>query len=165
MRLTACIAQVRAVESLEVAQLFSCLGRVKHLEFCCRSEYLLCALDKKPVQVRSPTPLSVHSSSRLSGAKRQDGPSLVQVWSVSDPDWACSIEEGAAGVQHARWAPDGQHVLVVSDFQIRTSVWSLVTKQCAHFLRSTQSTFRATFTQCAVPQACTSQDPSCLRTA
>ena len=93
------------------------------------------------------------------------GPSLVQVWSVSDPDWACSIEEGAAGVQHARWAPDGQHVLVVSDFQIRTSVWSLVTKQCAHFFRRTQSTFQATFIQCAVPQACTSQDPSCLRTA
>ena len=35
-------------------------------------------------------------------------------------------------MQHACWAPDGQHILVVSDFQIRISVWSLVTKLCVH---------------------------------
>ena len=62
-------AQVRAVESLEVVQLFSCVGRVKHLEFCCRSEYILCALEKKPVvQVPSPAPLCVHCSTRLPDA-------------------------------------------------------------------------------------------------
>lgn len=45
-------AQVRAVDSLEVVQLFSCLDRVKRLEWCPRSEYLLCQLKTPVVQAR-----------------------------------------------------------------------------------------------------------------
>ena len=35
------------------------------------------------------------------------------------------IDEGSAGVRSCTWAPDGQHVLVVADFQIRISVYSI----------------------------------------
>ncbi|KAK9835213.1 hypothetical protein WJX81_006183 [Elliptochloris bilobata] len=96
---------IRSVDTLEAVQLFSCLDRIKRVEFCCRSEYILCALEKRPV---------------------------VQVWCLADAKWQCTVEEGAAGVQHACWAPDGQHILVVADFQIRLTVWSLVTKLCIH---------------------------------
>ena len=37
-----------------------------------------------------------------------------------------------SGVQHARWGPDGQHILVTSDFQIRITIWSLVNKSSLH---------------------------------
>lgn len=44
----------------------------------------------------------------------------MQIWSVVDPDWACKIEEGAAGLSYQCWAPDCRHVLTVCDFQVPT---------------------------------------------
>jgi hypothetical protein len=29
---------------------------------------------------------------------------IVQVWSVDDPEWACKIDEGPAGIKHCRYA-------------------------------------------------------------
>lgn len=29
---------------------------------------------------------------------------IVQVWSVEDPEWACKIDEGPAGIKHCRCA-------------------------------------------------------------
>jgi len=55
------------------------------------------------------------------------------VWCLAEPEEpVCRVEEGAAGVQHACWSPDGQHILTVADFQIRLAVWSLVTRACVH---------------------------------
>ena len=31
----------------------------------------------------------------------------------------------AAGAQSARWSPSGRHILIVADFQIRLTIWSL----------------------------------------
>ncbi|KAK9816843.1 hypothetical protein WJX72_005821 [[Myrmecia] bisecta] len=90
---------IREVETLQVVQLYSCIDKIQQLEWCPNSRYVLCALWQR---------------------------ATVQVWSVSDPDWTCKISEGDAGVAHARWSPDGLHVLVVADFQIRVTVWSLV---------------------------------------
>ena len=43
---------VRDVDTLQIVQLYSCLDRVKHIQWCCRSEYILCGLLKRPtVQV------------------------------------------------------------------------------------------------------------------
>lgn len=43
------------MDTLEVVQFFSCLGKITALEFCCRSEYILCTLAEKPtVQVSAP---------------------------------------------------------------------------------------------------------------
>lgn len=56
----------------------------------------------------------------------------VQVFSVSDSTWTCTIAEGPAGIVTARWAPSGQHILLTSDFQVRLSVWSLVDQKCKY---------------------------------
>ena len=56
----------------------------------------------------------------------------MQIWSIKDPDWTCKIDEGPAGVQCPRWSPDGQHILLVADFQIRLTIWSLVKRTCLH---------------------------------
>ncbi len=50
----------------------------------------------------------------------------------TDPDWACSIAEGPAGITAARWTPDGQHILLTADFNVRLSVWSLVHQSCVY---------------------------------
>ncbi|CAM6111970.1 unnamed protein product [Calypogeia fissa] len=96
---------IRDVISLKVVQLYSCLDKISHVEWAPDSEYLLCALYKK---------------------------GIVQAWSVSDPDWTCKIDEGAAGLTHARWSPDSRHILTTSEFLLRLTVWSLVSKACFH---------------------------------
>lgn len=53
---------------------------------------------------------------------------LVQVWSIEDPEWTCRITEGLAGLVHARWSPDGRHILTTADFQLHTTIWSLLNK-------------------------------------
>ncbi|KAJ7547562.1 hypothetical protein O6H91_08G092100 [Diphasiastrum complanatum] len=57
---------------------------------------------------------------------------MVQAWSVSQPEWTCKIDEGPAGIAHARWSPDSRHILTTSDFQLRITVWSLVSTACVH---------------------------------
>jgi WD40 repeat protein len=49
-------------------------------------------------------------------------------------EWTCRIDEGSAGLMAARWSPDGRHVLTSADFQLRTTVWSLVSQQ-VHYLK------------------------------
>ncbi|BDA42493.1 probable POC1 centriolar protein homolog A at N-terminal half [Coccomyxa sp. Obi] len=96
---------VRDVDTLQVVQLYSCLDRIQQLEWCCRSEYVLCGLTQRPI---------------------------VQIWSVKDPDWTCKVDEGPAGVNAPRWSPDGQSIILVADFQIRMTIWSLVKRTCLH---------------------------------
>eukprot|EP00727_Mastigamoeba_balamuthi_P002677 m51a1_g12406 hypothetical protein (438) ;mRNA; f:697263-699394 len=54
--------------------------------------------------------------------------SVVQAWSVEDPEWRCRIDGGAQGTAHARWAPDSRHVLVACEFGLRLTVWSLLNR-------------------------------------
>jgi WD40 repeat protein len=79
------------------------VDKIQDMQWCPNSLHVLCTLSKR---------------------------STVQVWSVRDPQFSFKIEEGAAGVQKALWAPDGQNILIVADFQIRLTVWSLVDSAC-----------------------------------
>lgn len=119
---------IRDVESLQILQLYSCLDKVEEVIWSCDSAYLLCGLYKR---------------------------GIVQVWSVDDHTWTCKIDEGPAGVAHARWAPSGRrdgfssvrkpgrpaveshparrHVITVADFKLRLSVWSLVDRSCVQY--------------------------------
>ena len=54
--------------------------------------------------------------------------SLVFVKSLHDPDWQCKIDEGIAGLAHAQWGPGNNHVLTVSDFKVRLTIWGLADK-------------------------------------
>lgn len=96
---------VRAADSLAVVSLCSCLDRIETIAWSPDSDHILCGLLKR---------------------------ATAQVFCVSDPDWACTISEGPAGVVAARWAPDGQHILLTADFGIRLSVWSLVDQSCIY---------------------------------
>ncbi|KAK0041313.1 WD repeat-containing protein WRAP73 [Biomphalaria pfeifferi] len=57
---------------------------------------------------------------------------LVQVWSLEVPDWHCKIDEGSAGLSSVVWSPDGRHILTTADFNLRITVWSLVTKSVSY---------------------------------
>ena len=96
---------VRAADTLAVVCLASCLDRIETLAWSPDSDHILCGLFKR---------------------------ATVQVFCVSDPDWACSIAEGPAGVTAARWTPDGRHILLTADFNLRLSVWSLVDQSCQY---------------------------------
>ena len=60
---------------------------------------------------------------------------LVYVKSVADDDWNCRIDEGTAGLSGIRWAPDSRHVMTISDFQLRLTIWSLIDKSSS-FIRN-----------------------------
>jgi len=50
------------------------------------------------------------------------------VKSMSDPNWDCKIDEGMAGLAFTRWGPSARHILTVSDFKLRLTIWSLSDK-------------------------------------
>lgn len=51
--------------------------------------------------------------------------SQVYVKSLHDAEWNCKIDEGIAGLVHARWGPNNNTVITISDFKVRLTVWGL----------------------------------------
>jgi WD40 repeat protein len=96
---------IRDTDTLTVLAIFSCLDRIDSISWSPNSDHILCALLKR---------------------------ATVQVFSVSNPEFTCSISEGQAGLVSARWSPNGQHLLLFADFQIRLSVWSLLDQACVN---------------------------------
>lgn len=43
----------------------------------------------------------------------------------SSSSWIGTLTEGLAGVSFANWSPNGSHVLVASEFQVKLTAWSL----------------------------------------
>ena len=89
---------LRDVDTLQIVQLYSCIDKIEGLEWSCDSEYVLCSIQKR-------------------GA--------AQVWSLSNKEWHCKIDEGPVGLAHACFSPDGRHVLATADFRLRITIWSL----------------------------------------
>jgi WD40 repeat protein len=54
--------------------------------------------------------------------------SLVHVKSLTEEDWQCKIDEGIAGLAYARWGPNNNFVITISDFKVRMNVWGLADK-------------------------------------
>ena len=50
------------------------------------------------------------------------------VKSVSDKEWQCKIDEGLAGMVNCFWAPTSRHIITISEFNLRMTVWSMVDK-------------------------------------
>lgn len=94
-----------AVDSLQITQLFTCLDAIVSLDWSPDSRLILCLMPRR---------------------------SLIQIWSVEQPDWSCKIEEGTSGLKSAIWTPDSLHVLTRADFDIRLTVWSLTSKAVAY---------------------------------
>ncbi|KXJ16324.1 WD repeat-containing protein WRAP73 [Exaiptasia diaphana] len=96
---------VRDVQTLQILQLYTCLDNIQNIEWSSDSLYIMCAMHKR---------------------------ALIQVWSLEKPDWTCKIDEGSAGLAGARWSPDGRHILTTADFQLRITIWSLVSKSVSY---------------------------------
>lgn len=90
---------VRQTESpQQVSHTFQCVDKIDKVDFSPDGGYLLCA---------------------------QYNRQAVQVFSLSDPSWKCRINESAAGLIQASWAPNSRAILTESDFGIQMSLWSL----------------------------------------
>ena len=46
--------------------------------------------------------------------------------SIQDHEWQCKIDEGLSGMVNCLWAPTSRHVLTISEFNLRLTVWSMV---------------------------------------
>lgn len=86
---------LRDAITTQVVQIYSCTDKIADVRWCPNSTYILCGLVSR---------------------------AIVQVWSVVEPDWTCKIDEGLAGAKAVRWSPDGLHILVTADFQIRCKI-------------------------------------------
>lgn len=49
--------------------------------------------------------------------------STVQILCPAQPDWGCTVSEGAAGLQQALWVPAQHTLITIPDFSLHTSVW------------------------------------------
>eukprot|EP00117_Sycon_ciliatum_P036074 scpid57065/ scgid27219/ WD repeat-containing protein WRAP73; WD repeat-containing protein 8; WD repeat-containing protein antisense to TP73 gene len=96
---------VRSVSTLQIEHLFTCNDVIQELEWSPDSALILCGMFKR---------------------------SLIQVWSLEQPEWACKIDEGWAGVIAVRWAPNSRHILTTLDFNLRVVVWSLLDKSISY---------------------------------
>ena len=48
---------------------------------------------------------------------------------IYDPEWHCKIDEGMSGLEYARFSPDSNHVLTVSEFKVRLTIWEITKKK------------------------------------
>ncbi len=89
---------VRDPTSMQIEVYHSCAAAVEHLEWGADSDLLLCASYKQGV---------------------------VEAFRVSNPNFSCSVSEGAAGISFAALSPDATHLLTITDFALSLSLWTL----------------------------------------
>lgn len=58
--------------------------------------------------------------------------SVIEVRSINEEDWFCKIEDNVNGILNAIWSPDSRSIITFSDFQLKASIYSLVTKNVSH---------------------------------
>ena len=54
---------------------------------------------------------------------------ICYVRNIYDPEWHCKIDEGMSGLEYARFSPDSKHVLTVSEFKVRMTIWDIGQKK------------------------------------
>ncbi|KAI8801005.1 WD40-repeat-containing domain protein [Cladochytrium replicatum] len=120
---------IRDVQSLQIVHLFTFSDTIGEIAWADDSDLILCA-------------------SYTLG--------IVQVWSLQKPEWNCKIEEGAMGLLSVFWAPDARHVLCFSDFQLRITVWSLLSGEGTYMLHPKSAdkgcSFRKDGRYCAIAE-------------
>ncbi|KAL0217988.1 hypothetical protein RCL1_008836 [Eukaryota sp. TZLM3-RCL] len=92
---------VRKCDTLEQVIVFPCQDHIQKIEWSPDSKLVLCGCFKR---------------------------SLVSVVLISDPEWKCRIHDPLASIVNAYWAPDSRHIITVADFQLRLTVWSLISR-------------------------------------
>ena len=89
---------LRDTISLEVLKIHTCVDKIDQIIFSPDSCYILCILFTRGV---------------------------IQVFSLSDKEWNCRINEGICGLISAVWTPDSRNIITESDFGIQLCIWSL----------------------------------------
>ncbi|RIA83376.1 WD40-repeat-containing domain protein [Glomus cerebriforme] len=56
----------------------------------------------------------------------------VTIYHVTDKKWCADIEEGTSGLTNVKWSSDGRTLLCFSDFQLRITIWSLITQEVCY---------------------------------
>jgi WD40 repeat protein len=59
--------------------------------------------------------------------------SLINVKSLTEEEGQCKIDEGIADLAYARWGPNNDFVITISDFKVRMNVWGLADKNVQFF--------------------------------
>ncbi|KAI8904993.1 hypothetical protein EDD86DRAFT_212022 [Gorgonomyces haynaldii] len=97
---------IRQTDTLQIHSLYTCLDNITGLQFSPSSEMVCCW------------------SSRLKS------------WQIFHlfQEFHCQVDEGLAGLVKIIWSPDARHILSFSDFNLRITVWSLLTKE-AHYIQ------------------------------
>ena len=96
---------IRDSTTLSVVALFSCLDRISTIKWAPDSLRVLCFMKER---------------------------AMCQVFDISEPDWTAKIEDRAAGIATAIWAPDARHVITIAEFAVRLTAWSLNSKAVTH---------------------------------
>ncbi|KAJ1651903.1 hypothetical protein IWQ61_007635 [Dispira simplex] len=91
---------IRRSNDLSVLGTYTCLYIIQDVQWNPHSDYILTASYKE---------------------------GKVDVWSLQDEKWHTDIDESYVGLASARWCKDGIHVLTVAEFQLRLTIWSLLT--------------------------------------
>ena len=100
--------QIYETNQLRPMHAYSFVDVVSHLEWSADSNFVMIGVQKR---------------------------ALVFVKSLHDPEWQCKIDEGVAGLAFCQWGPGASHVMTVSEFKVRLSVWCLADKS-VQFIRS-----------------------------
>jgi len=90
--------QIFEAEGLRPIQSFTFVDVISNLKWSPNSNFVLVAIAKR---------------------------SICYVRSIYDPEWYCKIDEGMSGLEYARFAPDSNHILTVSEFNVRLTIWSI----------------------------------------
>lgn len=51
---------------------------------------------------------------------------------MDQPEWNCKIDEGSSRLIGCYWSADSRHILTMSDFHLRLTLWSLVNKTVSY---------------------------------
>ncbi|XP_076282253.1 WD repeat-containing protein WRAP73 isoform X2 [Lasioglossum baleicum] len=105
---------VKSSKTTESIHSFVFTDIIEYLEWSRNSEYILCANIKK---------------------------TIVQVYSIHYPEWQYKLVEGSAGLESITWSPDSKHILILSNFNIQISVWSLENRN-VNYIQNMKSSFR-----------------------
>lgn len=98
IHVTATRLTIRDADALEVVAVHSCLEKPDKIEFSPDGMYVACVLLNK---------------------------GCIQCFSMSDKEWKCRIQEGAAGLINVTWYPDSRGLIAISDFGVQMALYSL----------------------------------------
>ncbi|KAJ2743682.1 hypothetical protein GGI20_003573, partial [Coemansia sp. BCRC 34301] len=63
----------------------------------------------------------------------------VDVWSLADETWRCSIVDEVSRIESAMWTPHGRHILTFSELDLRLSIWSIENPNDRRFIQFPKS--------------------------